>query len=156
MSQQKNNKISTVVLWICMIISLGSFYFYYNGLIKHPENMNTMETSLLLNWLYILFCVCIISSLSFSLYHLVRLWKENKRLNFQPLIGVIFFIFLLLTSFFFGSGESLNIAGYNGEDNIFIWLKITDMWIYSIYTLLIVCIIAVIAGIIWSYIKKAQ
>jgi len=40
----------------------------------------------------------------------------------------------------------MNIPGYDGTDNVPFWLKLTDMFLYSIYILLFVTIVAIIAS----------
>jgi hypothetical protein len=49
-----------------------------------------------------------------------------------------------------GSDEPLTIPGYSGTDNVPFWLKITDMFLYSIYILFAGTVLA----IIFSSIKK--
>ncbi|MCC8145094.1 MAG: hypothetical protein LIO93_01365 [Bacteroidales bacterium] len=156
MKPLKNSKISTLILWVCMIVSFGVFSAYYYGLFTHPGNMDTAETSVLLNWLYILFSICLLSAVVFSVIQMVKLWKTNRKQLFYSLTGVAALGIVLFISYLMGSGEPLPVSGSEGNDNMFLWLKITDMWIYSIYILLAVSIVAVIAGILWSYIKKTR
>jgi len=45
-----------------------------------------------------------------------------------------------------GSGTPMNIPGYEGTDNVYFWLKLTDMFLYSIYILLFVTVVAIIVS----------
>jgi hypothetical protein len=63
---------------------------------------------------------------------------------------------LLFITYTVGDGNPLSIAGYEGNENTYIWLKLTDMWIYSIYILLALALIALLGGILWSYFKKLK
>lgn len=147
-------KISTIVLWVCMIITLGIFALFYVRYINSPEEMDVSETTWVLNWMFILFFIVILAVLGFSVYYFIKSGKSNPKKKLQPLIwpGIVGVLFLI--TYQFGSGEPLQILGYTGNENTFEWLKITDMWIYSLYILLGLAAIAVFSGIIWSYIKK--
>ena len=45
-----------------------------------------------------------------------------------------------------GSDKPLNIPGYDGADNVPFWLKVTDMFLYTIYFLLGATLVAMILG----------
>ena len=156
MKPENIGKISTIILWLCMIVTLGIFAWFYYGVINKPDSLDTMETSVLLNWLYILLLVTISVSCIFSFYKFVIRWKDKSLNSWQSLLGFIVLGLLLGTTYGLGNGTPLSIFGYEGKENTYYWLKITDMWIYSIYVLLGITIIAVFAGILWSYIKKTK
>ena len=46
------------------------------------------------------------------------------------------FAILLVIAYSIGDGTPLNILGYEGPDNVAARLKMTDMWIYSVYILM--------------------
>ena len=68
----------------------------------------------------------------------------------KSLIGLILLVLVLVVSWAMGSEETLRIPGYDGTDNVPFWLKLTDMFLYSIYFLLGATIVAIIL----SSIKK--
>jgi hypothetical protein len=148
------NKISTIVLWICMIISIVVFGIFYYSLIVHSDFMNTIATSILLNWLYFIVFISISITLIFFLIHFIFKWKDNPKSIIQPLIWGIMLGLLFISGYLLGDGTTLNISGYEGAENTYHWLKLTDMWIYTIYLLLSITFTAVLTGIIWSYLKK--
>ena len=59
---------------------------------------------------------------------------------------VIAAVFQFGVAWAMGDGTPMNIPGYDGSDNVPFWLKITDMFLYSIYILLFVTIVAIIAS----------
>lgn len=151
------NKISTVVLWFCMIVSLSIFVLFYTNF--DPNSIETEHTthifiSLILNGLYFILTLTLLAVCLFSFFQFISRWKDNPRLIIQPIAGLISLAILFVGSYLFGNGNPLIIAGYEGNENTFFWLKITDMWLYSIYILMGLTVIAVFGGIIWSYIKK--
>jgi hypothetical protein len=74
----------------------------------------------------------------------------------RPLIGAGILAVLLLCTYWAGNGNPLPISGYEGDENTSFWLKLADMWLYSIYILLGLVVLTLIGGIIWSYIKKSK
>ena len=151
----KNSRISSVVLWVCMIVSLGIFGVFYFKL-GNFSAFTSEETSSILIWLYILFAIALLSVFLFSVFHFIKKWKAGKRNVFYPVIWISIVGILLAVSYCLGSGTSLEMSGYEGKENTFFWMKITDMWIYCIGLLLVFSVLAMISGIIWSYFKKSR
>jgi len=149
-------KLSTIVLWSCVTISIVIFAFFLYGLTNHADFTNTLEISVLLNWLYIILFICIATALAFSVFQFLSKWKDNPQSVIQPIIWIVAIIVLFGSSYLFGDGTPLEISGYNGNENSPFWLKLTDMWIYMLYILLALNAIAVFAGIIWSYLKNIR
>ena len=69
-------------------------------------------------------------------------------------IGIGFLLLLLAGAYVLGSGRPLPMPNYSGDANTFVWLKVIDMWLYTIYILLGLVIVALVGGIIWNYFKK--
>ena len=59
------------------------------------------------------------------------------------LFGIAIAATILGAIFQFGP---MQIQGYSGTDNVPFWLKITDMFLYSIYILLFVTVVAIIVS----------
>ena len=62
------------------------------------------------------------------------------------LIILLLLVVVLIVAWSMGDGTPMQIPGYSGTDNVPFWLKITDMFLYSIYILLFVTIVAIIAS----------
>lgn len=150
MSKLKSSKISKIVLWFSLIIT-GIIFIVYYYLIK---DIDSAGVSMVLVWLYFLFCICVVVTLCFSFYHIISEWKDKKCKILKYLIPILCVGFLLVGSYCLGDGTPLEISGYDGKENTYFWLKLADMWIYSIYFLSSITFLSLIVGIFLSYFKK--
>ncbi|MDR3339903.1 MAG: hypothetical protein LBT25_07430 [Candidatus Symbiothrix sp.] len=155
MSFFSSNKISTVILWGCMLVTLGLFAWFYLAYAVDSEDIEK-ETSSLLVWLFIIAFITILATFLFSVWYFIRQWKKSPKKVWQSTVAFISIGFLFAISYLLGNGNPLNIPGYKGNENTFIWLKLTDMWLYSIYILLALAFIFLLGSILWSYLKKIK
>ena len=154
-----SGKISNSILWLCMMVTVGVFaLFYFSGNVEMPSTdvPEPKRTSLLLNWTSIVLLLSISVFIFFSLYRFYRKFKEDSRAAWRSLIFSSLLVLLLIGTYFLGSATPVNIPGYDGKENIPVWLKLTDMWLYSIYILMGFAVLSVFAGIVWSYLKKIK
>jgi hypothetical protein len=151
-----SKKLSTIVLWFCMLITTGIFVFFYIETINDPDKFETIGSGFILNWLYIIFILSLSVACIFSFIRFFIKWKKNPKSFLQSLIMGGILILLLICTYVVGNGEPLPIAGYEGVENTSFWLKLTDMWLYTLYVLLALTIIALWGGIVWSYFKRTR
>ena len=64
----------------------------------------------------------------------------------KSLLGLVLLVVVLVVAWSMGDGTPMQIQGYSGTDNVPFWLKITDMFLYSIYILLFVTVVAIIVS----------
>ena len=76
--------------------------------------------------------------------------KDNPVKALKSLLGVILLVVVMIVAWSMGSGEQMNIPGYSRTDNVPFWLKVTDMFLYTIYFLLGATVLAML----FSSIKK--
>ncbi|MDR2086995.1 MAG: hypothetical protein LBP72_07440 [Dysgonamonadaceae bacterium] len=145
-----------IVLWICMLVTGGIFAVFYYGIINGSDQSEIAGIGFILNWLYLIFILTLGIACFFSFIRFFIRWKRNPRSILQPLILITALISLLAGAYMSGNGNPLLIPGYNGNENTAFWLKLTDMWLYSLYILLILAVISLFCGIIWSYIKRTR
>lgn len=154
MAVSKIRKISSYTLLVLMVISLvvcGLFYF--GGVVPGTETAETpvpKYTELLLYWGYVIFGITLVLTVIFALAHLVKLLKDNFKSAVSSLAAVVLFFGLFFVGYAMGNGTPMNIPGYDGPDNTPFWLRVTDMWLYTAYILLIL----IFAALIWGSIKK--
>ena len=55
-------------------------------------------------------------------------------------------IIVLVITWFMGSAEKIDIIGYDGTDNQGVWAQISDMFLYSLYTLFTVAVVCMLLG----------
>ncbi|MDD6210294.1 MAG: hypothetical protein PUB21_06780 [Bacteroidales bacterium] len=154
MAVSKIRKISSLTLWVMMLISLAVFgLFYFGGVVPGTETAETPVpeyTDLLLRWGYVILGITLVMTIAFAIVHLIKLFKDNFRSAIGNLIAIVLFFALFFIGYSMGSGTPLSIPGYDGADNTPFWLKITDMWLYTAYILLIL----IFAALVWGSIKK--
>ena len=154
MKRSASDKIPSVVLWLCTLITLFiSIWFLFSYFFQSIDT-ESPQVSSLLYWLYILFIITVSTGLIFSFYNFIKQLKENPKKVGRSLFIAIVWGLLLSSAFVAGNGDPLPLVDYKGSENTYIWLKITDMWLYVIYFLLGLGFLALIIDIIWSYFKK--
>ena len=138
-------KISNSVLWICMIASFLIFGCCFIG--------GTDYVGALLYFLYILLLLTVVVSCLFTFVHFIKIWKKNPGKAWRRLVYIMFFAGLLAATYMLGDESFV----YPKEPAIPVnLLKITDMWLYSIFVLLGLVSFALVIGIGWSYWKKIK
>ena len=122
------------VMFAIILVVLGMFFFGGDAqgdavlASVDAEMWQPAHTDALIYLMYILFFVAIIATV----------------------VGVLFQFGAVVISWTMGSEEPLVIPGYSGTENVPFWLKLTDMFLYSIYILFAGTVLA----IIFSSIKK--
>lgn len=154
MKKLKAHKISGWLLGICIVIALVLFSVFYIAYAKSPESISGNQIDGLLFYLFILLSVTTVSVFAFSVYQLIKGGKEYFRRRVYSLISIALLGLLLFFTYQLGNGDPLIILGYHGDENTYRWLKISDMWIFSITVLLGLTILSVLVGILWSYLKR--
>ncbi len=126
---------------------MGLFYF---GGQAAPEDLvagdlsQPLFTDLLLYWAYILLALTVIVLIGFAVTDFLRGLRENPKKALSGLLVLLILVALLVITYIMGDGTLLNIPGYTGSDNVPTMLKMTDMWLYSCYVMLVVTLLAMI------------
>ncbi|MDR0758303.1 MAG: hypothetical protein LBF85_10740 [Tannerella sp.] len=150
-------RFSSWTLLLVMIISVGVLALFYLGGVVDPaaETKEPIYTSELLYWCYLIAAVTIVGMLVFGILQFVSSLQAKPKAALGSLIVLIVFAGLLVITYVLGDATPLpNINTDSAHFNTEKWLKISDMWIYSIYVVLFLCILAMIAGSIKSVLKK--
>jgi len=150
------DKISTGVLWGCILVTLILSVWFYGAYYAHSIDKESPVVMALLDWLFILLVITVSTALIFSFFYVIRQWKENPKRIRRFVVVVAAWGLLLSATWLSGNGTPLSLIGYKGNENTYLWLKITDMWLYSIYILSCFAFLALLGGIIWSYFKKGS
>jgi membrane protease YdiL (CAAX protease family) len=151
---QNMSKLPTLILWICMAVTVGIFGLFYYASIKNQNNENTGDVNFLLYWLYLILIAGISVTISFSLTRFFSRWKEKPRSVIKPFITIVLLFFLFISAYLFSSTETLPVKVSNENENSSFWLRLTDIWLYSIYILLGLIAISILLDVIFSCIKK--
>lgn len=146
-------KVSYYVLYVifaAILLVLGLFYFGGDAqgdsvlMSVDSEMWQPAQTDLLLYLTYILLGIAVVATVGAFLFQFGTALRDNPVKALKSLIGVIILGVVVAIAWAMGSSETLNIPGYDGADNVPFWLKITDMFLYTIYILLGSTILAII------------
>ena len=159
MSSKLSYKVSYYVLYAMfalILIVLGLFFFggdaqgaaVMAGV--DPEMWETANTDALLYLMYGLFAVAVIATIVAAIFQFGSALKDNPVSAIKSLIGLILLVLVMVVSWAMGSEETLRMPGYDGTENVPFWLKLTDMFLYSIYFLLGATVVAIILSSIWK------
>lgn len=148
MAVTKIRKISSWSLLAVMIINLVVLAIFYLGGIANPgaESKEPVYTGLLLNWMWALSGVTIAAAVVFAIWQFTTMLKDSPKSALTSLAAVVVFAAVLFITYSIGDGTPLQIVGYEGDHNVSFWLKLTDMWAYSSYILLILIVLSVVGG----------
>ena len=141
MGKIRIQKVSGAILAALLLISIAIFCLFYFGgdtpeaerLVADTSMWEPANTDALLFWLYALAAGAILVTLITALYQFVSLLKHSPKDALMSLLGIILLIVLLGVTYTIGDGTPLNIIGYEGTENTETWLKVADMFCYSIY-----------------------
>jgi hypothetical protein len=143
-------KISYYVLYVLFAVTLvvlGLFYFGGEAVQSSVAEMAEPKyTDALIYLNYGLFALVVLATLVAFIYQFATALKDNPVNALKSLSGVVILVVVLVVSWLLGSEEKLAITGYDGSDNVPFWLKLTDMFLYSTYFLLVVTLLAMIGS----------
>ena len=150
MAVTKIHRTSRTVLIIGVVISILVLGLFYFGGQAAPEDLVAGDlsqpkfTDLVLYWSYFLLGVTVIVLIGFAIADFFRKLKENPKRALSGLLVLLVLVALLVITYIMGDGTLLNIPGYTGSDNVPPMLKMTDMWLYSGYFMLVVTLLAML------------
>lgn len=152
-------KISTFTILVLGIISVVLVALIYFG--GNAESLTVGEDSLtvpkftdaLLYWTYFLVILTLAITLILTIIGFVRRLIDNPGSAFKTLIPFAIFALIFVVSWFLGSPEKINIIGYEGTDNVGVWAQLTDMFIFTIYTLFVGIALTIVGSGIYKSLK---
>ena len=100
--------------------------------------------------MYGLFGIAVVVTVIAFVFQFGTALKDNPMGAIKSLVGIILLVAVLVISWVMGSDETLVLPGYDGSENVPFWLKLTDMFLYTIYFLLAATVVAILG----SSIKK--
>ncbi|WP_300701465.1 hypothetical protein [Bacteroides sp.] len=144
-------KVSSTALYVMLAITLvilGVFFFggetpLDQRMVADPSLSEPAQTDALIYWMYILLAVTVIVTVAAAIFQFVSGFIESPKNAIKSLIGLILIVVVLIISWSAGSDQTLVIQGYSGTENVPFWLKLTDMFLYTIYILMGVMILLI-------------
>ena len=143
----RTSRITLIISIVISVIVLGLFFF--GGQVPEHEKIGAdmaqpVFTDILLYWMYALLVITVVVLIAFAIVDFARGLKENPKKALSGLYALLALAALLIGTYVIGDGSLLSIPGYEGTDNVPTTLKMTDMWLYSMYFMLAVTILAII------------
>ena len=137
-------KVSGTVLYVMLAITLvilGMFFFggetpLDQRLVADTAMEEPAKTDALIYWMYILFGIAVIITIAAAIYQFVTGFIDSPMTAIKSLLGLILIIVVLVISWAMGSDQPLVMPGYDGAENVPFWLKLTDMFLYTIYIMM--------------------
>ena len=137
-------KVSGTVLYVMLAITLvilGMFFFggetpLAQRLVADTAMEEPAQTDALIYWMYILFGIAVIITIAAAIYQFVTGFIDSPMTAIKSLLGLILIIVVLVISWAMGSDQPLVMPGYDGAENVPFWLKLTDMFLYTIYIMM--------------------
>lgn len=150
MAVTKISRTSRITLYITVFISIVVVVLFLVGG-QTPEAQKVVPdmsqpkfTDFMLYWIYALLAITVVVLLAFALDGLLKGFKTHPKKALRSFLVLVALIGLLVITYIVGDGTLLNIPGYDGADNNPVTLKMTDMWLYSMYLMLVVTVGAIL------------
>lgn len=141
MKKFKIQRVSGLILTVMIVITLIILGLFYLGgetpmdqrVVADPSLSEPLYTDAILYWNYILFVLGVIAMVGGAIYQFGSMFIDSPKTAIKSLIGLVALILVLVITWAAGSTETLVMPGYEGTENVPFWLKITDMFLYTIY-----------------------
>lgn len=134
--------IASFVLLIAFFATMGSGSETLTSTAGEPMHV-ALLTDTVIYWIYILFGIAIVATISMALFQFIKSLISNPTAALKTLIPIILFAGIFVVSYLLGSGERMSIIGYEGTQNEGVWAQVSDMFIYTIYTLFVLIIVTI-------------
>jgi len=144
----KIQKVSGSVLYVILAITIivaGLFFFGGedpNPLV--PDMSQPVYTDSLIYLMYVLLGITIVITLAAAVYQFVMNFIDSPKAAIKSLASIIVLVGLLIVAWAAGSEQALVMPGYDGAENVPFWLKLTDMFLYTIYIMMAVLILLIL------------
>ena len=141
----KIQKVSGTVLYVILAISLvvlGMFYFggeaaEADRFVSDPDMSQPAYTEPLIYWMYIMMGITIVITVVVAVMKFAGVFMDSPKEAIKSLVGIIALVAVLGVTYAMGSTETLQLYGDVATDgNNPEELKITDMFLYTIYFLM--------------------
>ena len=143
-------KLSYYVFYVCIaaiLVVLGLFYCVGYNVTNAAGLTEPTNTPALMYLMYGMFALCVAVTVIAALIQFGSALKDNPKAALISFMGLILLAVVLIITYNMGSDETMMLGGGVTYDNKFL-LKLTDMFLYSTYVLLIVAAIGTLLNLL--------
>lgn len=149
-------KVSYYVFYVCIaviLVVLAMFYCVGYDVTNAAGLAEPTNTPALMYLMYGMFFLCVAVTVIAAAAQFGAALKDNPKAAIKSFMGLILLAVLLIITYNMGSDAAVTMGGGTVYDNK-VMLKVTDMFLYSTYALLIVAAIGTLLNLIGVFKQK--
>lgn len=137
-----SNYILLLLLFIC---SVAAGFFFFGGKVTSETNVQIpVYTDLLLLALVAVLGAALAVTFLAVIVRFAERFRRSPKGAVRSVLGLFILAFVMFFCWLCGSVNKLSLPGYSGSCNTPVWLKLTDMFIYSTYVLIGAAVLLII------------
>lgn len=144
----------TFLALVAISVIVFALFLFGGSELDMKENKVYAYTDVLIYWTYALGILSVVTVLFFVVKDFIAELAASPSAALKKIAGPIALIVLLLVTYAIGDTTPLKLNEEAQRFNAPFWLKFSDMWIYSVYVLLFLTIVAAIAGAVKSALNR--
>ena len=144
----------TFLALVAISVIVFALFLFGGSELDMKDNKVYAYTDVLIYWTYALGILSVVTVLFFVVKDFIAELAASPSAALKKIAGPIALIVLLLVTYAIGDTTPLRLNEEAQRFNAPFWLKFSDMWIYSVYVLLFLTIVAAIAGAVKSALNR--
>ena len=144
----------TFLALVAISVIVFALFLFGGSELDMKDNKVYAYTDVLIYWTYALGILSVVTVLFFVVRDFIAELAASPSAALKKIAGPIALIVLLLVTYAIGDTTPLKLNEEAQRFNAPFWLKFSDMWIYSVYVLLFLTIVAAIAGAVKSALNR--
>ena len=142
----KTAKLCKYILYFLLVVcTITAGLFFFGGKVVSETNVQVpVYTELFLSVLVVVSGAALAVTFLAVITRLAERFRRSPKQGFRSVIGFFVLFFVMLFCWLMGSGNILSVSAYSGTYNTPVWLKITDMFLYSTYVLIAAAVLLII------------
>lgn len=144
----------TFLALVAISVIVFALFLFGGSELDMKDNKVYAYTDVLIYWTYALGILSVVTVLFFVVKDFIAELAASPSAALKKIAGPIALIVLLLVTYAIGDTTPLKLNEEAQRFNAPFWLKFSDMWIYSVYVLLFLTIVAAIVGAVKSALNR--
>ena len=146
--------LSRIVLYVlCAITAVIAVLFFFGGDVDpNADYIEPVYTNAMINMMYACFFLTALFAVLSAIWQFVIKLQSNRGSAIKTVVSISLTVLVLVVSYFISTGESITLLG-SGEVVDEQTVRIVDMMIYTIYTMVGAAILLMIVGPLAKRIK---